>query len=1472
MYYCRCYFFFFFFCIIFNNILLLLFACCNAVHIIIYICHLPSYTVTMSGEWGPSSGTGDGAAPSSRSSEEKKCDIKETTSKRSDPPAEDLMANRFSDLPKPSPKVSTASHTPFMGSGGLHREEDLTEKTGSTLVTSGRESLQKDFGFSVDARADIQSPIGVKLYRPPHTRENDKARLSPPAISPKHSKKHPVTVEEDKQSQIPLQSTSSAVSPLHPTVPHVDTVHHADDEGKTKDANSVSAHSVTVVAPSDGASSSSPKKPTDHEEVREKKEQKEEGSDAGAHPRSALQPQSETSQKKTNSSSLLQNKQAVPKENLAPGVMHPSLQEPQVRAEVDQPKKPVEKPIVVQKKSEVGMSKKHTKKILKSLSTPLHVNPFQTSSPSPSQTTSGSVSPSQRHDKRSNAWIQTESIPLFPNTGDTPSSSASYNGRYDDASWIYSMDQKTTQIAQSSFLEMLPHYISACIDVTEAERRNRHKVYDEVLTVVKSKFGLKADARIYGSVVTDLALPFSDIDILVTGYHPVSPHEAIRILSAALLELDEPSLRSMKETLVKLESEALQEMERKKIRDHNFMPSDPVDDADAEAEARSRSQSPFLAPSAADSQLDMPPEEEDFVMPISPEKEQYLCSEELESAEKVYRDQIERDYSFSQLDHLEPLWAPISNISAPTDLSKGTTTDIAPVPILSKIGSVESFRGSERRGEDLGKSKPDTPRGDDKVQGGAGTKKLDDVSHNRNKSTEITPPRQSGRESPSPTTGQVKASASPNANLSTPQFVGATGTPSYYTYVPTLEGPIYNVQTITSARVPVIKITERRTNQRADITFGGGEHYRSLQMTRNLLEEFPNARPLIRFLKFCVARQGISEAAPGGVTSFTIYLMVKHVFNILLDFLTKQFQTGDQAKGLHQGDNGESDGKNNGEPDNVDAFARSCLGSKNSEDSADGATPDDTKTDQASARRHAQLSEESSMGSAPNPKSGGEGTSSAYSQMAVNHIREQVPLTTIFRDFCYYYGFFFNYESQGIRFSVDGRSEVVPKPYQCARRGQLFHLTSPFDQEYDITARMTCMRQFQYMCYVFYSVVIPSSNFHYFLQWFSPQTARLELIAVRNFVLGQQVLRVDGPDGAPRADAGGRADHPFASAQDHGLESKKEKRVADKATSPAPAEMPSAAKCESTTAPQASEPGVSHSNSSVHSKRREKSPSPPNSDFRDNVNAKEFGEGNIRRSSAAYHAAASTAVGPVGLVSMGRVHPASAPGSAVSYQVGAADPYRAGMSPSAAHYGLHGAAVTSPNGSVAVLPASTFSLRGHQQHAASPNAVAMNYPIAFHDPGYTFSHPLAAGGESGSSMALSTGSNGYRSPNAAGGWFPSPNGVKQPPPLSYAAKATGEEKQSMHASGASGDNAYLRKTPSSSTRSLKKSLSKESKNGESTEPVMTDKTKGKLGRMSVTDPKSTTESNWISDPLGKSRPSPIPEKLVESTATPIPKE
>ncbi|TPP52369.1 Nucleotidyltransferase domain family protein [Leishmania donovani] len=604
--------------------------------------------------------------------------------------------------------------------------------------------------------------------------------------------------------------------------------------------------------------------------------------------------------------------------------------------------------------------------------------------------------------------------------------------------------------------------------------------------------------------------------------------------------------------------------------------------------------------------------------------------------------------------------------------------------------------------------------------------------------------------------------ASQDAVTRSPIVLGATDGrgrgAGHLTYVPVHEGPLFFVQSITATRVPVIKLTDKATGTKVDITFAGGEHWRSMQLTRSLLEVFPHARTLILFLKYCVRSLGAGESEPGGVTSFAIYLMVLHFYNecrqriLLLLRERNAASSSAQAQSRQAGaDTGEHQQpqkdraaeealRRGGAADNsatsptagpapltlglleymlgeylarveqrhaqlveeTGARRSVSLDAAGSDDVAElysssgniqkaapalgrassstavatgacatikaayasddkerlrairqtilgfvgdpaaattaagasvtaavalalapqtttGATPEKeggagrtqqtrpTSSDAAEtavvdaapgrlappphhyllktvepqphervvgegshvdtpgayevAGRDEKVAEDTSAehstaamatpealhqetradaaaaavaegtetpeelvsaaaGSAANvdPVKAGRGSAhdadsedSAFDAFAADFLRRQAEVSDLFLDFCHYYGCAFDYETSGIRFTIDGRSEVVAKPFLCSRRGQHFHMTSPFDPEYDLTARMTHMRDFQWLCWWFAEwgaarqspQYYGSCSLQYVLQCLSPMSADADCQAVHQALMKQ---------------------------------------------------------------------------------------------------------------------------------------------------------------------------------------------------------------------------------------------------------------------------------------------------------------------------------------------------------------------------------
>lgn len=689
------------------------------------------------------------------------------------------------------------------------------------------------------------------------------------------------------------------------------------------------------------------------------------------------------------------------------------------------------------------------------------------------------------------AWIQTDvGVPGCeqpPGFSASPNNNSSAVGSYfpewnisgNEMPWLSEVDYAFMRISQGPFVDLLPIFVESCLISSTHDQGRKAQVFGDIQAVVKSLFGSKSDCFVYGSIVTDLALPASDIDILVAGYHPIPPNKAIHQLSQALLELDE-------HTLAKVRND-LQNSEEKR-KENDKAPSENYHSASSSVVTL-----PIMC--TFEKALNEEPPS------LNRAQEQYLSPEELENAEEVYRDQIEKDYKFSNLRDYSEIWTPsVSNpISFPTERSKGTSTDdriTLTSSLIPRLTSINLLRLGEEEKEKV----EETPSTNKSTQS-ALIRGSDDYSQTR----EVLPSN----------AGVFNYSATKEAKrLKT--FA------HHYTVVPTLDGPLYKVQTIASARVPVIKIISKLTAQRADITFGGGDHFRSLELTMALLNIFPAARDVIRFLKFCVAQLGIGDSTAGGVPSFTLFLMVRHVYNLMkksiVDLLTIFHSQADPAKSSALANLSRvsspsgpiipnpSTALDNSALDDSHQVSKEVLNLP----SASGTSGTEAREEEVGISPSASVPGKvsSQSGDVPLGSSTSQGIQNVvepdipyYSKVATAFIRDHVSVSMFFRDFCLYYGCLFNYERDGIHFSEDGSSEVIMKPYQCSRRGQLFHMTSPFDSNFDITAKMTFMRELQWLCEYFVTIVIPSYSFTSFLMWLSPSTAHADILSMRNHIV-----------------------------------------------------------------------------------------------------------------------------------------------------------------------------------------------------------------------------------------------------------------------------------------------------------------------------------------------------------------------------------
>ncbi|RNF02192.1 DNA primase small subunit [Trypanosoma rangeli] len=749
-----------------------------------------------------------------------------------------------------------------------------------------------------------------------------------------------------------------------------------------------------------------------------------------------------------------------------------------------------------------------------------------------------------------------------------------------------------TFLSTPDFVSCLQIYVKTCLGLREAHIQARQGFIARVQCIVKKVLGPRAEVRVHGSITTDLALASSDIDLLVVGYEPLTPLQAIQHLSRAILHISEKELNE-------LEAEEAGEAGVGMAAGRSSQICCDTSVADAAKESLDDAEAPSASPVDLEDVTLEPGAELDAGDPIM----------RMEEEEAEYRSQIERDYVFS---------------------TRAGLTSAAMVTALPTHSPKTAAMA---------------------LQGYMGPLSV--------------APLQSGLRTP---IGEGESTV--ELATMTQHYGGAGG---HRLYVPTLGGPYFDVQTIISTRVPVIKVVEKSTGMRSDITFAGGEHWRSMQLTNHMLKRYPASRGLILFLKHCVRQMGIGDSQPGGVTSFTIYLLVLHFFNEVschLEGFLQQQQQEQQAKcesrtsvstqwgneGTIASSSGTGDNVSGGvslsgtrtatpqvqtplstQPTAAASLASSWLtsyldklflverafverfrpyqkeqeGKQNTasilhhiftflqeelpvdfEEDDKGRTADlleertgaklvapvgydaasgeaalhgevllatseapvapDVASEQGGnddvevcADRHedegedgddrsaaAELNPAVEVGTSYEVGGGGlqereqeenetpEDNKTSLVRSLALRLLSTSSLGHLFHDFCFYYGFTFNYDSHGLYFDSLGNSSVVPKPRKCQQRGQHLFMTSPFDDQYDLTARMLHTREFQELCRMFVPLTTPVTTISGYggggcslqevLEWISPETAFEELMQVHTAIQQQQRAEVSG--------------------------------------------------------------------------------------------------------------------------------------------------------------------------------------------------------------------------------------------------------------------------------------------------------------------------------------------------------------------------
>jgi non-canonical poly(A) RNA polymerase PAPD5/7 len=90
------------------------------------------------------------------------------------------------------------------------------------------------------------------------------------------------------------------------------------------------------------------------------------------------------------------------------------------------------------------------------------------------------------------------------------------------------------------------------------------------------------------------------------------------------------------------------------------------------------------------------------------------------------------------------------------------------------------------------------------------------------------------------------------------------------------------IQVLNGATVPIIKLTDRKTDVKVDMSFNMNNGLRSAQLIFRYLEEYPYLKYLVYVLKQYLLQLNLNEVWTGGISSYSLILMLVCFFSDLL--------------------------------------------------------------------------------------------------------------------------------------------------------------------------------------------------------------------------------------------------------------------------------------------------------------------------------------------------------------------------------------------------------------------------------------------------------------------------------------------------------------------------------------------------------------------------------------------------------------
>ena len=99
------------------------------------------------------------------------------------------------------------------------------------------------------------------------------------------------------------------------------------------------------------------------------------------------------------------------------------------------------------------------------------------------------------------------------------------------------------------------------------------------------------------------------------------------------------------------------------------------------------------------------------------------------------------------------------------------------------------------------------------------------------------------------------------------------------------------INLITNAKVPIIKMTDKKTNTEIDISFDMMSGPENSEVIEEFKKRYPHSFPLTIFLKYLLYQKGLNEPYSGGVGSYTLFSMVVSFLQMKDDFNASKVPT-----------------------------------------------------------------------------------------------------------------------------------------------------------------------------------------------------------------------------------------------------------------------------------------------------------------------------------------------------------------------------------------------------------------------------------------------------------------------------------------------------------------------------------------------------------------------------------------------------